>query len=138
MWTGPSQEIVTVSNLLYASFLISLLAAFITMLGKQWLTKYFRNSGRSMIERYGDRQRKFDGLHRWPFRFFLGSLPLMLQIAVFLLASGLSRYMWTVNTPVARIITSFTILGFLFYIGIVVAGISSYECPFQTPASTAL
>jgi len=62
----------------------------------------------------------------------------MLQIALFLLTCGLSRYMWSVNTSVARVITSFTVLGFLLYTGVVVAGTFSYECPFQTPASIAL
>jgi len=45
---------------------------------------------------------------------------------------------WSVNTSVAHVIISFTTLGILFYIGIVVAGTSSYECPFQTPASIGL
>jgi len=91
-----------------------------------------------MIERCGDRQRKFDGLEKWPFRLFVESLPIMLQIALLLLTCGLSRYMWSVNTSVARVIISFTVLGTLFYIGIVDAGTSSYECPFQTPASIGL
>jgi len=91
-----------------------------------------------MIERCGDRQRKFDGLKKWPFRLFVEGLPIMLQVALLLLTCGLSRYMWSINTSVARIIISFTVLGFLFYIGIVAAGTSSYECPFQTPASEGL
>ena len=91
-----------------------------------------------MAERCGDRQRKFDGLEKWPFRFFIESLPVMLQFALLFLTWGLSRYMWSVNTSVARVIISFTALGLLFYIGIVVAGTSSYECPFQTPASEVL
>ena len=117
---------------------MSLLAAFVAMLGKQWLNRYMRHTGGSMVERCGDRQRKFDGLEKWPFRFFIESLPIMLQIALLLLASGLSRYMWSVNTSVARVVISFTVVGILFYIGIVAAGTSSYECPFQTPASIAL
>ena len=117
---------------------MSLLAAFVAMLGKQWLNRYLRHAGGSMVERWGDRQRKFDGLGKWPFRFFIESLPIMLQIALFLLTCGLSRYMWSVNTSVAHVIIFFTVLGILFYIGIVVAGTSSYECPFQTPASIAL
>jgi hypothetical protein len=137
-WSGPPQEIITTSDLLYASLLMSLLAAFVAMLGKQWLNRYLRHTGGSAIERCGDRQRKFDGLEKWPFRWFIESLPIMLQIALLLLACGLSRYMWSVNTSVARVVISFTVLGFLFYIGIVVAGTSSYECPFQTPASMAL
>ena len=137
-WTGPLAEIVTTSNLLYVSLLMSLLAAFVAMLGKQWLNRYMRHTGGSMVERCGDRQRKFDGLEKWPFRFFIESLPIMLQIALLLLASGLSRYMWSVNTSVARVVISFTVFGILFYIGIVVAGTSSYACPFQTPVSIAL
>ncbi|KAF9646287.1 hypothetical protein BDM02DRAFT_3188951 [Thelephora ganbajun] len=137
-WNGPPQEIITTSDLLYASLLMSLLAAFVAMLGKQWLNRYLRHTGGSMVERCGDRQRKSDGLKKWPFRLFIESLPIMLQIALLLLACGLSRYMWSVNTSVACVVISFTVLGFLFYIGIVVAGTYSYECPFQTPASITL
>ena len=117
---------------------MSLLAAFVAMLGKQWLNRYLRHTGGSMIERCGDRQRKFDGLEKWPFRLFVESLPIMLQIALLLLTCGLSRYMWSINTSVASVVISFTVLGILFYIGIVVAGTSLYECPFQTPASIGL
>jgi len=111
---------------------MSLLAAFVAMLDKQWLNRYLRHTGGSVVERCGDHQRKFDGLEKWPFRLFVESLPVMLQIA--LLTCGLSQYMWAINTSVARVITSFTALGILFYVGIVAAGTSSYECPFQTPA----
>jgi len=117
---------------------MSLLAAFVAMLGKQWLNRYLRHTGGSMVERCGDRQRKFDGLEKWTFRLFIEGLPIMLQVALLLLMSGLSRYMWSVNTSVARVVISFTVFGMLFYIGIVAAGTSSYECPFQTPASMAL
>ena len=91
-----------------------------------------------MIERCGERQRKFNGLEKWPFRLFIEGLPIMLQVALFLLTCGLSRYMWSVNASVARVVISFTLFGFLFYIGIVIAGTSSYECPFQTPISITL
>ena len=123
---------------MYASLLISLLAAFIAMLGKQWLNRYLRNSGGSMIERCGDRQRKCDGLEKWPLNFFIESLPVMLQVALLLLACGLCRYMWSINDSVAYTLTSLTGLGVTFFIAIVIAGMSSYACPFQTPASTTL
>jgi hypothetical protein len=100
----PPSEIVTVTGLMYASLLISLLAAFIAMLGKQWLNRYLRNAGGSMIERCGDRQRKCDGLKKWPFHLFVESLPVMLQVALLLLACGLCRHMWTINPSVAYIL----------------------------------
>ena len=135
---GPSTEIVTTACLMYASLFISLLAAFIAMLGRQWLNRYLRHSGGSMIERCGDRQRKWDGLERWPLHFFVESLSAMLQVSLFLLACGLCRHMWSINTPVAYTLIGLTGLGATFYIVILIAGTSSYACPFQTPVSTAL
>ena len=135
---GTPSEITTASCLMYASLLVSLLAAFIAMLGKQWLNRYLRHSGGSTIERCGDRQRKLEGLERWPFHTFVECLPVMLQIALLLLACGLYRQMASVNTSVAGVLVVFTALGVLFYLGVVVTGASSYQCPFQTPASTAL
>ena len=91
-----------------------------------------------MIERCGDRQRKYEGLERWPFKLFIESLPVMLQVSLLLLACGLCRHMWSINVSVAYILITLTVLGVLFYLWIVYAGTSSYECPFQTPASDAL
>ena len=117
---------------------MSLLAAFVAMLGKQWLNRYLRHAGGSMVERCGDRQRKCDGLQRWPFRLFIESLPVMLQIALLLLACGLCKYMASVNPAVEYTLITLTSLGVLFYIGVVIAGASSYDCPFQTPGSAPL
>ena len=105
------------------------------MLGKQWLNRYSLNSGASMIERCGDRQRKLDGLKKWPLHFFVECLPMMLQTALLFLACGLCRHMWSINAAVARALISLTGFGVLFYIGVVIAGTSSYACPFQTPVS---
>ena len=91
-----------------------------------------------MIERCGDRQRKCDGLGRWPLHLFVESLPVMLRVALLFLACGLCRHMWSANTSVAYILIALTGLGVLFYVGIVIAGMSSYACPFQTPASVTL
>jgi len=117
---------------------MSPLAAFVEMLGKQWLNRYLRHTGGSMIERCGDRQRKFDGLEKLLFHLFIESLSIMLQIALLLLACGLSRHMWSINTSVVHVVITFTVLGIVFYVGIVVAGTSNHYGPFQTPASTAL
>jgi len=91
-----------------------------------------------MIERCGDRQRKCNGLKKWPLHFFIESLPVMLQASLFLLACGLCRHMWSINSPVAYTLVGLTGLGVSFYVMIVIAGTSSYACPFQTPASIAL
>jgi len=91
-----------------------------------------------MIERCGDRQRKLEGLKRWPLDTFVESLPVMFQIALLLLACGLCRHMVSINALIFGVLVALTAFGILFYIGIVIPGASSYECPFQTPASTNL
>ena len=126
------------ANLLYASLVTSLLAAFVAMLGKQWVNRYTRNKGGSIAERCGDRQRKLNGLQRWRFHVLMESLPVALQLALLLLGSGLSQYMWTINQTIAGTIIGVTGFGILLYIAIVVAGTISYECPFQTPLSLTL
>ena len=133
----PPSDIVTVTGLLYASLLISLLAAFVAMLGKQWVNQYLRHSGSSAIERCGDRQRKCNGLTKWPLHLFVEIIPVMLQIAL-LLFCALCKYMTTTKNSVARVLLALTILGVAFYLGIIIAGTSSYDSPFQTPGSIAL
>ena len=46
--------------------------------------------------------------------------------------------MWSINASVVRILVSLTGLGVVFYVAIVIAGMSLYTRPFQTPASIAL
>jgi len=46
--------------------------------------------------------------------------------------------MWTINASVTWVLISLTGLGVGFYVAIVVAGTSSYACPFQTPTSMTL
>ena len=123
---------------MYTSLLISLLAAFVAMLGRQWLIRYLRHAGGSTIERCGDRQRKRAALEKWPFHLFVESLPVMLQIALPLLAYGLCRYMESINSPIAGVLIAFAVLAVVFYLGIIIVGTTSYESPFQTPTSAAL
>jgi len=136
-WTGvvhlkrSSQPCISCTQV----YLLSLLAAFVAMLGKQWLNRYRRHTGGSTIERCGDRQRKFVGLEKW---LFIERLPVMLQIALVLLACCLSRYTWSINKSAARLVVGSTVLGFIFYVEVMIGVISSYECPFQTPVSITL
>jgi len=91
-----------------------------------------------VIERCGDRQLKHDALKKWQFHLFIESLPVMLQVALLLLACGLCKHIASINTPVASVLITLTALGVLFYLGVIIAGTVSYECPFQTPMSPTL
>ena len=135
-WSGPPHTIVQVQAILYASLAASLFSAFLAMLGKQWLNRYVSIDMRgSAIERSQNRQRKLDGVVTWYFDYVMESLPLMLQFALLLLGSALSRYLWEVNATVTSVVLGVTSFGVASYVFFVVAGAVSASCPFQTPGA---
>ena len=138
VWTGPPTEIVAVQCLLYASLATSLFAAFVAMLGKQWVNHYVRNCGGSTEEKSWDRQSKLDGMERWNFHIVMEGPPAMLQIALALLGCGLSLYLWSINRAVAGIVMAVTLFGFSFYAFLTLASTFVYNCPYKTPPSLAM
>ena len=133
---GPDPTIIHVQAILYSSLAASLLAAFIAMLGKQWLNRYSQAEMRgSVIDRSRHRQRKMIGMVTWHFDFVMECLPLILQAALLLLGYALSNYLFTIDRALAGVVIAFTSFGLLFYLLIIAAGTLSYNCPFQTPAS---
>ena len=135
-WTGPDPDAVRVGATLYASLAATLLAAFIAVLGKQWLNRYSQMEKRgSVIDRSRYRQRKMDGMDTWHFDLVMECLPLMLQAGLLLLGYALSDYLFSIDKVVASVTIGFTVFGLLFYFLIISAATFSYNCPFQTPLS---
>ena len=138
-WTGPPPTMVNVQAILFASLSISLISAFLAMLGKQWLNRYSSTDMRgSAVERSRNRQRKLDGIVTWYFNHVMESLPMMLQAALLLLGCALSRYLWDISTTVASVVVAITSFGMLFFLFIIFAGAVSESCPYQTPGSLTL
>ena len=127
---------VQVQAILFASLVLSLLSAFLAMLGKQWLNRYESTGMRgSAIERSHSRQQKLGGIIAWYFDNVMESLPLMLQVALLLLGCALTRYLWEINITIASVVLGLTSFGVAFYLFIVIAGTASESCPYQTPAA---
>ena len=137
-WSGPDSTIVHVQAVLYSSLSASLLAAFVAMLGKQWLNRYASVEHGSIVDRGRDRKRKMDGVVTWRFGLVMECLPLLLQAALLLLGYALSNYLFFVNRAVASVLIGFTTFGLLFYLLIISVATLSYNCPFQTPLSLIL
>ena len=137
-WNGPDSTIVHAQAVLYSSLLTSLLAAFVAMLGKQWLNRYTSVERGSVVDRGRNRKRKMDGMVTWQFGLVMECLPLMLQAALLLLGYALSDYLFFINKVVASVIIGFAVFGLFFYFLIVSAATLSYNCPFQTPLSLLL
>ena len=137
-WEGPDSTIVRVQATLYASLSTTLLAAFVAMLGKQWLKRYASVRRGSVIDRCRQRKGRMDGMMTWKFGPVVECIPLMLQAALILLGYALYSYLLFVNRVVASVVIGFLTFGLLFYFLIVAAGTLSCNCPFQTPLSLIL
>jgi len=138
-WTGPPRTIVQVQSILLSSLATSLFSAFLAMLGKQWLNRYVSVDVRgSAIERSQHRQRKLNGIATWYFEHVMEALPIMLQFSLLLLGCALSQYLWTIDMTVASVVLGVTSFGVLVYTLIVIMGILTESCPYQTPGSQSI
>jgi hypothetical protein len=135
-WAGPPLSLVNFQAILFASLIVSLLSAFLAMLGKQWLSLYASADMRgSAVERSHNRQRKLDGIVAWYFDHVMESLPLMLQASLLFLCAALTLYLQSRNAIIALVVLCITSFGVAFYLFIAVAGAAFENCPYQTPAS---
>jgi len=128
----PKASAVQVQSILFSSLASALLAAFLAMLGKQWLNLHVEGS---LIDRSRHRELKMRGMITWRFKFIMECLPLVMQVSLLLLGCALARYTWDLSRTVSAAIAAFTVFGFLFYLVIVFAATFWKTCPFQTPVS---
>ena len=117
---------------------MSLFVAFFAMLAKGWVGRYLENSGGLMIERCGDRQRKFDGLRRLSPHIFFAMLLFMLQSSLLLLIYAFCLDMRTINTSLGSSLIFISAYAIGPYIMIAIFGILSPASPLQTPESILL
>ncbi|OAX38100.1 hypothetical protein K503DRAFT_819061, partial [Rhizopogon vinicolor AM-OR11-026] len=137
---GYSSSAVWSQSLAYASLLLSLLAAFGAILGKQWLGYYKSNRyGHGSLEERGRRrQQKMEALRTWYFDAVVQSFPALLQVSLFLFGASLSINMWSQQQTIARVIICMTAFGIMLYGFSVLASLMSSDCPFQTPVSVVM
>ena len=137
-WNGPDPTASHAQSILYSSLSTSLFAAFVAMLGKQWLNRYASVDRGSAVDRGRERKRKMDGMITWKFDLVMEFLPLLLQAALLLLGCALSQYLFFINKTVSSVLIGFTAVGLLLYSLITFAATFSFNCPFQTPPSLIL
>ena len=130
--SGPTATAVQVQSILFGSLASALLAAFLAMLGKQWLNLYVEGS---LVDRSRHRELRMRGMIAWRFKLIMECLPLVMQVSLLLLGYALARYIWDLSRTVSAVITAFTVFGVLFYLFIVFAATVWKICPFQTPVS---
>ncbi|KAF8598581.1 hypothetical protein BDV93DRAFT_412962, partial [Ceratobasidium sp. AG-I] len=125
-----------INGLWFASLGLSLAAALLSMMAKEWLTTFAASRPRPAHSYTIERQARLDALSSWGALQMIDHLPLFLHVALLLFSLGLVVYLYTsVDLTVASIVALMTGATILFYI--IATGLASlYEvCPFDTQLS---
>ena len=117
--TLPSSEnnfvpLALTAFVMYGSLALSLMAALLMMMEKQWLNWYLLPAGGSTVERCRNRQRKLDRLQA--FQVLPATDPRgMIQLSLFLVAFGLCARTMCTNIAVGASLIVYPLLALFFY-----------------------
>ncbi|KAI8972803.1 hypothetical protein BD414DRAFT_210689 [Trametes punicea] len=129
----PPSFVVWVNCLWFASLIISLTAASVALLVKQWI--YESNVGISGQSRASTQllQYRMDLLERWKVRKITMLVPVLLQLALIIFLVGLIILLWNLHTVVAAVCSAF--VGVLFFSLATVTLLPAYrwDCCYKSP-----
>ncbi|KAG8688944.1 hypothetical protein FRC09_012654 [Ceratobasidium sp. 395] len=131
----PSISARWVNGLWFSALSLSLGAALIAMLAKEWLHAFTTSRPRPPKSYALEHQFRLQGLIRWRALEIVDILPTMLHLSLLFFSLGLALYLWTIETGVAiaQVVITATIL--LFYAGSVLSSAIYTACPFDTQLS---
>ncbi|CEL54613.1 alanyl-tRNA synthetase [Rhizoctonia solani AG-1 IB] len=132
---SPTYAALWINGLWFAALALSLAAALIAMLSKEWLTAYTASRPRPAHTHALLRQARLDGLNNWWALHIIALLPTLLHLSLFLFALGLVIYLWTLDVAVAVVTCVIVALTLIFYLATTLLGAIMPFCPFVTEIS---
>ncbi|KAK1216692.1 hypothetical protein PQX77_020672 [Marasmius sp. AFHP31] len=113
-----SASVVRINVLWFLSLILALVDAPFALLCKQWLREHSRHTHtRTAAEALALRWLRNQSLERWHVPTILASLPMLLELALFLFLAGLLELLRTRHPILFGIATGVIVLTALFYIG---------------------
>ncbi|KAL0065150.1 hypothetical protein AAF712_007820 [Marasmius tenuissimus] len=115
---AASSSVVAVNVLWFLSLIISLVDALFALLCKQWLREHRRHTRtRTPSEALALRWLRNQGLEKWNVPAILASLPILLEIALFLFLAGLLELLRTRHPVPFALAMAVVAFAALFYLG---------------------
>lgn len=124
-----------INGLWFSSLALSLSAALVAMLAKEWLTAYNTSRPRSAYTYAHLRQSRFNALFKWRALHIVTLLPSILHLALLLFSIGLVLYLVILDKIVAIVVGVIAGGTLLFYMVTAVLGAIYEFCPFVTQIS---
>ncbi|KAI5825176.1 hypothetical protein K523DRAFT_398479 [Schizophyllum commune Tattone D] len=124
--TLPDNIVSIINGFWFTSLTLSLSSALIGIVSKQWLREYLRDPGLSNQTNLGVRQVKHEGLSTWYVNAVITSIPLLLQVALFVFLAGVNYLLWHLQSEVAGAISAFSLIILVFFITTTVLPAAQY------------
>ncbi|KAG8758432.1 hypothetical protein FRC11_003698 [Ceratobasidium sp. 423] len=115
LFSAPGYAI-AVNVLWFLALSLSLIAALLCLLAKEWLKHYEYHPSNSSLSFILEHQKKLDAMKRWYGFEIIDSVPILLHIALFLFGAGLVVHLWRLNLAVSLVILAIFAIVVLFYI----------------------
>lgn len=148
----PTTSAVRINCFWFLAITISLSAALVGILGKQWIRAYQRDASLPPEQALSMRQFRYQGLTAWGIPQMVSFPALLLEIALFLFFAGILDLLWSdsrhkavaicssvVVATMALIMILSTLLPSVYYIGNLrfrsIHHLASTPCPYKSPQS---
>lgn len=124
-----------INGLWFTALAMSLSAALVGLLAKEWLTAFTTSRPRPAHTYSVLRQSRLEGLAHWRALHIINLLPSLLHVALLLFSLGLVIYLWTLDKGIAGVVMGITGTTLFFYVATSILGAVNEFCPFVTQVS---
>ncbi|KAI5884868.1 uncharacterized protein SCHCODRAFT_02594751 [Schizophyllum commune H4-8] len=119
----------------FISLTLSLSAALMAVLVKQWLQAYKSNTFGTPKHQALVRQFRLAGIERWNVPLIVGLLPMVLHLALLLFFVGLTLFIFTLSSAIASVVIALAIIIYSVYLATNILPMREPGCPYKTPLS---
>ncbi|KAG8715239.1 hypothetical protein FRC08_010803 [Ceratobasidium sp. 394] len=133
---APTSSARYVNGLWFTALALSLAAALVAMLAKEWLAAFVSSTVRPSYDHALQRQAKYNGLSSWRALYIIALLPSLLHLSLLLFALGLVVYLWSLDKAIALVIGAVAGVTLFLYVVTAILGAIFESCPFVTYVST--
>ena len=126
-----------INALFFLSLVLSLAAALLGIMAKQWIREYLKwdSALAAPRENVMVRQIRFEAWEEWRVEAIIWSIPVFLEIAMVLFLAGIAALLWTLDDVVAEIVT----VVIAVFLGVVatltVLPVFVKRCPYKSPTT---
>ncbi|TRM67314.1 hypothetical protein BD626DRAFT_564286 [Schizophyllum amplum] len=119
----------------FTSLALSLSAALMAVLVKQWLQAYNSNVSGTPKHQALVRQFRLLGVERWNVPLIVGLLPMLLHLSLLLFFVGLSLYVIALDTTIAAVVIGIAATAYSLFIVANILPMVDCQCPYKSPLS---